>query len=110
MYKRQYPKIIVIHFTYFGEANGTDYLAIDFTTTTSNPIGNSYILFPGGIDKPFTYDSLIIQGKTYRNIVYRKDDRNPNSSNKYGCFFNTAQGILRMETSDGDKWELLKVE
>ncbi|MEI6594787.1 MAG: hypothetical protein WCO28_04430 [Bacteroidota bacterium] len=96
-----YPLPITLAFQYYSA--GIDYLEIDFNKT-------SYIVGPGGIRKPYEYDSLLIQNKHYYNIRYFKNEYKPEYNTPYGCYYNITQGILRMETSDKDKWELIKVE
>ncbi len=96
-----YPKPITLTFQYYSYS-GNAYLEIDFNN-------QSYILFPLSTSFP-NYDSLIIQQKTYYKIRYFKNQYHPEYNTAYGCYYNITQGILRMETSDGDKWELIKVE
>ena len=97
-----YVKTITLALQYY-QPNGADYLAIGFNNTT-------FIVDPGSIRVPYSYDSLNIGNRNYYNIKYFKNQYHPEYNSPYGCFYNTAQGILRMETSDGDKWELLKVQ
>ncbi len=99
-----FPKPIVLFFLYYDATNLIDYLEIDFNNTT-------FITRPSNIENdPFNYNSLVIQNNTYYNVHYFKNEYNPISKTSYGCYYNKTQGILKMETSDGDKWELIKVQ
>jgi hypothetical protein len=97
-----YPQPINVTFQYY-DAQGNDYLEIDFNN-------NLYIVFPSGVRKPYEYDSLVIQQKKYYNIRYFKNEYKPEYNTAYGCYYNVEQGIIKMETSDKDKWELLRVQ
>ena len=80
-----------------------DYMVIDFNNTT-------FSVTPINIRNPYSYDSLSIGSQNYYNIEYFKDQYQSNYNSPYGCYFNITHGILKMETSDGDKWELIRVQ
>ena len=67
-------------------------------------------MLPIDISKPYQYDSLVIQQKIYYNIRYFKNEYKPEYNTAYGCYYTAKDGIIKMETSDGDKWELIKVQ
>ena len=103
----KYPQPITVSFLYYSPS--IPYLEIDFTTITSSP-PNTYIILPIDIDKPYQYDSLLIQNKFYYKVRYFKNEYKPEYNTAYGCYCTAKDGIIKMETSDGDKWELIKVQ
>jgi hypothetical protein len=60
------------------------------------------------VSKPFKYDSLTIQGVTYYDVEYLKEEfpYTPFLS----IYYNLNYGILKLETNAGDTLELIKLE
>jgi hypothetical protein len=60
------------------------------------------------IRKPYTLDSMIIQGVKYYNVEYLKDELPYPSF--LSIYYNLDYGILKLETNNGDTLELIKLE
>lgn len=87
---------------YTSRSQGSEYFVVDLTAF-------SYYLWVGNIHEPYTFDSLLIQNKWYLDIKYFKDQYLPGRNTKYGCFYNTSQGIIKIELPEGNL-ELLKIK
>lgn len=85
---------IIIQFLHFYP--GAPYLQIDYNN-------NTYIAAP----TPYSQDSLTIQNQTYYNVQSFCNDYQPERNTGYKCFYNRKNGILKMETNDGDTIEFL---
>jgi hypothetical protein len=89
------------------------FLENKYVSLTSSRIGISYKNFSKNfyaseIRKPFTLDSLIIQGVKYIDVEYLKDAL-PNTP-FLSIYYNLNYGILKLETNAGDTLELIKLE
>lgn len=80
-----------------------DYMEVKFNRTT-------FIAGPIAIGPPYDFDSIQTQSKKYYNVEYFKNEYRPENNTKNGCYYNISEGIVKVETSDNDVWELLKIE
>ena len=65
------------------------------------------------LSNPNIYDSIVIHNTKYYGVKYFRWNvwtDHLDSSNKYGCYYNLTYGILKMETNDGHKWELARIQ
>ena len=87
---------------YVNNVNHSTYLDIYFQTTTfeTSQLGNIYDADSG---------SVVVQGKTYRNIHFFSNDNSmvsPKPRN-YGCLYTWNDGIIKMFFTTGETWELV---
>jgi hypothetical protein len=91
---------IVVSILYYDES--VPFLEIQFKNTV-------YSTSLANLASPFDYDSLQIQGYYHHNVEAFAHMHDDGINDEYSCFFNSSKGILKMETSDGDTWELRKL-
>ncbi|MBP7511763.1 MAG: hypothetical protein KA981_07520 [Bacteroidia bacterium] len=61
----------------------------------------SYKTSPVNIGFPYTYDSLIINNRIYRNVnEINNNFQNSNAIKKYLTFFNVSHGILKIQLNE----------
>ncbi len=82
--------------------HSSEYLTLDM-------LANKYYLWSGNIVKPYEFDSLLIQNKVYYDVKYFKNQYQTRFESKYGCYYNTTFGILKIELPEGDL-ELIKLK
>jgi hypothetical protein len=54
-----------------------------------------------------TIDSVIVQGKIYRDVYFMSNDLIDQKPYDFGCLYNHKNGIIRMFFKTGETWELL---
>ena len=54
-----------------------------------------------------TIDSVIVQGKIYRDVYFMSNDLIGQKPYDFGCLYNHKNGIIRMFFKTGETWELL---
>ncbi len=66
----------------------------------ANAVSSSYYLSTINM-LPYTYDSLLIQNKWYKNVSYFTNQYNGGAGSTLGCYYNTTEGVLKMVLVDG---------
>ena len=54
-----------------------------------------------------TIDSVIVQGKIYRDVYFMSNDLIDQKPYDFGCLYNHKNGIIRMFFKTGETWELI---
>lgn len=91
-YSATYPNPIAFSFEYTNPC--CEYIVVS--------VGKSlFYLAPIRLRAPYSYDSIIVANKLYRNIEYFKNQYQPQWDTKYGCYFNKTHGVLKIELPDG---------
>jgi hypothetical protein len=90
---------IILSVLYYAESN--PFLEVSFNN-------NIYSTSLGSLTPPYSFDSLNIQNVWRYNIRAFKHSFDPGINNEYSCFYNTTDGIIKLEGPAGESWELRK--